>query len=663
MQHLITQTVEPLPAHKHLAGRRYTGRPSRALRRRMRVPERLSISQWAAKYRRVTSIDAHPGPWDATEVPHLTKIMDTISLPYVREVYMCMPERGGKTQVLLNTMGWILDQGSKSGNIFWLMPTESEAKKAMGERIIPVLKAKDEFGRPGRLARYLSDYDDDTKRGTIRFNVGTRLFPAWSNSPASMASYFGRLNIGDEIDKFESSTREGTDALTLIRKRGRDNRTNTKNVFASTPGAARRIYTMAMHEAQQVWQFYLRCPACDALICPDETHLDISDDALASDVEINGCDIACPQCGSIIDEARRHSAYQSGTWLCIQGPDIARPATVGFRMSAYCLSRIPLSEIAAAWIRAQNGGIVQKIAYYNGYRVQDYDPPRATSDWRDVLQLCDERPRDLVPNSTAALILQVDTQQDGFYYEVVAAGYQTRGGTVSSYLVRKGYLLHFDDLLDLAARIWYSADGTEYKVCSALIDSGGGRKAGMPAKHSRTKEVYEFCRRNPIFRPIKGKPRRDTAIKYSKIDVWPGTSKPIPGGLQLIVLDVHFFKDALASAMHVTPGDPGSFVLYSGYTEHQLEAPNPDIDPENELVDYAKHLCAEYRDELGNWEHDKTAGRNDYHDCATYRMAHIEILRQGGVLIPPQEKVQRVQPKPQESADIRQRPKWFKNRR
>jgi hypothetical protein len=42
-----------------------------------------------------------------------------------------------------------------------------------------------------------------------------------------MASFFGKLNIGDEIDKFEKTTREGTDALTMIRKRGRDDRSRT----------------------------------------------------------------------------------------------------------------------------------------------------------------------------------------------------------------------------------------------------------------------------------------------------------------------------------------------------------------------------------------------------------------------------------------------------
>ena len=80
------------------------------------------------------------------------------------------------------------------------------------------------------------------------------------------------------------------------------------------------------------------------------------------------------------------------------------------------------------------------------------------------------------------------------------------------------------------------------------------------------------------------------------------------------------------------PDDPGAFVLYSGYTRQQLENPLEGISPDNELIDYAKHLCSEYKNELGLWEHDRKAGRNDYHDCATYRMYHIELLTQWGVL-------------------------------
>jgi hypothetical protein len=71
----------------------------------------------------------------------------------------------------------------------------------MGERIIPVFRARGADGKPGRIAKYLSGYADDTNRGMVRFNHGIRMFVAWANSPGSMASYFGRINIADETDK------------------------------------------------------------------------------------------------------------------------------------------------------------------------------------------------------------------------------------------------------------------------------------------------------------------------------------------------------------------------------------------------------------------------------------------------------------------------------
>ena len=635
MSQLFATKLKPMPGFEHLAGQCFSGRASRALRRRLRTPETITLSQWAERYRRVTEIDSHPGPWRNEMMPHLVKIMDTVSLPYVREVYMCMPERAGKTQVLVNAAGKKVSDGSKSGNIFWLMPTEAEAKKAMINRIIPVFKAKNDHGKPGYLSRFLSKYDDDTKQGAIRFNTGVRLFPAWANSPASMAAYFGALNIGDEIDKFDKATKEGTDAITLIRKRGRDDKSRSQNIFASTPGARRQIFSLATEEAQQVWQHCLRCPECGELINPTDEHLDYPNGSTAADIELNGCELACPANGCILDEEQREQGYRSGAWVCIKGADIKRPETVGFHMSAYVLPRVPLAEIGAAFIRAENGGIVEKTAYANGYKVEDYDPPKATDNYKDVLALCDDRPRDMVPDNTACLILNVDSQMNGFYTEVAAVEYQVGEQSISSHLVHKGYVLTFADLEALVDRVWLDSTGKQYQICSALIDSGGGRKAGAPPKHSRTKEVYEFCKRNPMFAPLKGTGRKDTPVSTTKLERWPNSDKPIPGGLILIKLDVHYYKDCLASAMSVPAGEPGSFNLYSGYTQQQIEHPVAGITPENGLTDYAKHLCAEFRNELGMWEHDKKAGRNDYHDIATYRMYHIERVRAWGLLVLP----------------------------
>lgn len=658
---LIQQTTQAIPAFPSVNGH-YQGRPSRALRRRMRTPEKLTVAEWARKrdasgstYRRVTGIDSDPGDWDESKLPHTVEIMETISLPYAREVYICMPERGGKTQILLNAGGNKVDQGSKSGNIFWLMPTEAEAKKAMAERIIPMLKAKDNLGRPGRLSRYLSKYDDDTKRGTIRFNHGIRLFPAWSNSPTSMASYFGALNIADEIDKFETATKEGSDALTLLRKRGRDDRSRSKLLAASTPGKQKKIYALAKEEAQQVKEYHLRCPDCDELIIPDETNLTIQDNATVAEVEENGSDISCPECGGIMDETARKQAYLSGRWVITKGAEIKRPETFGRHMTAFVLPMVPLKEIAVAYIKSRGTKLSDKVAFANGYKVCNYEPTKATEDYKDILGLCDDRPRDVVPGGTAALGLVVDTQQKGFYYEVSAMSYANEEGQITSHLVSHGYLLEFADLISLIERTWRSADGKEYKIPVGLIDSGGKRKAGMAPKHSRTKEVYEFCIKNPRFRPLKGRERTDTPVKYTNLTRWPGTNKPMPGGLQLIVLDVHYYKDDLAGRLQVNPEDPGAFVLYSGYTAKQIEQmKEPGFeDIPNGLTDYAKHLCSEYRDELGNWQHDRKAGRNDFRDTATYRMYLIDLFLQSGMLTKPRPHKAKTEKKQKTKQDYR----------
>jgi len=620
-----------LPAHLRAAcsGQVVEFSFHRSLKKAMEVPEDISISDYAEKYRRVTPIDAHPGPWRNELIPHAKKIMDLIGLPSVRTVCLCMTERGGKTNILLNTAMYKIDRGFESGNVFWLMPSEEKAKEEVGDRIIPVLKASP------RSARLLSSYADDTTRKKIKFKNGTGLKPAWAGSPGSVAGWFGKLNIADEIDKMDTKgVGKETDILTLFEKRGRDD-DSSMLIYASTP-AQGFIYKKTM-ACQQVWSRTAKCPHCDEQIRMSPDGFVIPADAREEDIKNGTVKLAysCNACGADWDEQDRKSSYVNGRDVAIKGGEISAPVSIGYHLPAWYLPQIKMSEICAAKAKAEIGDTAAKIAWANGYAVENYDPPKAAADHKVLLSLCDDRPRDLVPTGSACLALQVDTQQSGFYYELAAIAYGDAG---TSHLVSKGFLLNFADLLTLSARTWTDAEQREYRIQSALIDSGGTRKAGMPPKHSRTKEVYEFCKANPMFIPVKGTGRKDTPVKYTTLDRWPGTSKPIPGGLILVTLDVHYFKDELARRIAINPEDPGAFVLYSGYTQGQLEQQQKgSLLLANDLEDYAKHLCAEYRNELGIWEHDKSAGRNDYADCATYRMYHIELLKQQGRLNMPRE--------------------------
>ena len=60
-------------------------------------------------------------------------------------------------------------------------------------------------------------------------------------------------------------------------------------------------------------------------------------------------------------------------------------------------------------------------------------------------------------------------------------------------------------------------------------------------------------------------------MTISNQEFWPGTNKPIPGGLKLYNLDTHAHKDILADKLKIDITDSGAFVLHSGYSSHQQE--------------------------------------------------------------------------------------------
>lgn len=480
--HLITPTIRPIAPFAHLAGRTVTTRPSRALRRRMRTPEPLTISQWADKYRRVTEIDAKPGAWRSELVPHAVPIMDDIARPWVRQVWICLPERGAKTQILLNTVCWGIDQGSAAGNIFWLMPTEHDARKAMGERVIPVFRAKDDHGRPGRIARYLSHAADDTSRGAIRFNHGIRLFPAWANSPGSMAAYFGRINIADECDKFPERTSEGSDPITLFLKRARDDRHRSKYVFASTP-AGRFIYK-GTRACAQVKTWSMRCPDCGELVTPGEEHLVIPEGTTVENVQRADLGLTCPACGTIWNEERRAIAYHGGREKIVTGAENPRPESIGWHVPAWIFPVIPLTEIVAAYLRAQEVDISARVAWANGYRVEDYEANDAEAP--DLAGLMDraESYAPVVPMAAGLLTAGVDVQGDRLEIEVVAWGVGAESWGIDYRQIWGDTSLPavWDELDSYLLQRFRHESGEELPIERVFIDSG-----------FRSHHVYRFC--------------------------------------------------------------------------------------------------------------------------------------------------------------------------
>lgn len=648
--------AQPLPEffpetlRRACTGKRIRFDLPKSVRERMQVPEDITVSEWAERYRMVTAIDAQPGRWRQELVPHTKKLMDLIGLPWVREVWLCMVERAGKTQILLNAACRQIDRGIDSGNVFWLMPSEAEARKALGERIVPVLKASP------RMARLLSRYADDTTRSLVRFKHGPRLIPAWANSPSSLSSFFGRLCIGDEVDKCTELTGNETDPITLLKKRGRDI-DDSKFLFASTP-AGKYIYKNTL-ACQQVYAYESRCPACGEFVVMDEEHFILPEGADVESIKHGRHTVtyACNACGVEWNEADRAAAYHAGRWRAIKGADIDRPVSIGALLPAWPLPNIPMSEIGAAIARAKSGDLAAKRDLAHGYGARDHEEEHKERQEDAILRLCDARPSGVPPTWTDALEISIDTQDNGFWYRIRAWQYRT----LQSALVQAGYVESFDALDTLIYQSTYAdAEGREHHIQAGIIDSAG----------HRTSDVYDWCRR-PGSRVLAAKGaqgRKTQPVTVSKIDHYPGTNKAIPGGLRLYHIDTHFHKDALAQKLSIEPGDPGCFWLHSGFSAGQLTEMqrDPTLRPPHGLESYAKQMCAEYRDEQGWWQ--CASGKaNHLWDCESNGMALVMYLGwQNRVSDRPDAKPvarQGLQPKtPDADAPGRGLPSWFFNR-
>jgi len=284
-----------------------------------------------------------------------------------------------------------------------------------------------------------------------------------------------------------------------------------------------------------------------------------------------------------------------------------RPASIGFILPSWISYQVSLSEVAHDFLRSQD----KELAPEDRFKAyQDFQNKHRALPWRveqhsrpvaAILALRDERPAGLVPGGglVAGLVAGVDTQDNGWYFDIWAIGW---GFTREMWRIYGGFV----DSAAALDKVLFSdsykdAAGLYYPVHLAVIDSGG----------HRTDDVYDYARarqgRVIAYKGASG--RRNTPLTWSKVDTYPGTSRAIPGGLRLLIADSGHYKDRLAAKLGVAPEDPGAMHLH-GETDEE----------------YALHYTAEHLDEHNNWVC-KTGRANHYWDCTVLAVIAASVLR------------------------------------
>ena len=102
-------------------------------------PSNLSVSQWSDSYRKLSSeSSAEAGQWRTDRVPFQREIMEVINDPNVEEITFLKSSQVGATEILLNTIGYYIDQ--EPSTILCLQPTLTMAQAFSKDRLAPMLR-------------------------------------------------------------------------------------------------------------------------------------------------------------------------------------------------------------------------------------------------------------------------------------------------------------------------------------------------------------------------------------------------------------------------------------------------------------------------------------------------------------------------------------------
>lgn len=565
-----------------------------------KLPKKITVSEWADAHRVLPESSAEPGRWRTSRTPYLKGPMDALNDPHVREITLMMSTQVGKTETMLNMVGYIADEDP--GPTAWLGAKEQDVKDFCVERLQPIFNLSSEL-----LSKLSKNKDEINKKGIALDNM--RLHVVWAGSPAGLASRAIKYILADEVDKYPPYSGRESDPIELISERTRTFWSH-KKVKCSTP-TTKRGYIYKEYEKSDKRKYYMPCPYCGeyqtfAWGCVKFPKNERDPDV----IKMNRLAwYECPHCGEKITDSMKQRMLENGIWVP-GGGKIDKNGKVsgikkksihaGFWLNALYSPWLTFSDVAAKFLSVKDEPS-KLMNFVNSWLAEVWEEKAKEIKKDHVKKKVAKYVKGVVPDSVLVLTAAVDVQKLGFYYVIRGWGYDKK-----SWLIRADKAYSWEEVaLNIFNTFYSKADESSLPVRLVFVDTG-----------YKTHEAYDFCRLFPDRAiPVKG---RDTLngemFKDKKLDRYPN-GQPMPGGLILTHLDNEFFKDKLHGMIHADD------------QWHLYKSPSDE---------YFRHMVGEHKVPIRdkktgtvkseNWE--KT-GQNvsvDYWDCEVYATAAAQRL-------------------------------------
>lgn len=570
----------------------------RAFFRELAPPPQLTVSQWADERRMLSAeSSAEPGGWNTDRAPFQRAMMDAFNDPNVYSVVLMTSAQVGKTELVLNVLGYIMDVDA--GPVLVVQPTLAMAEAFSKDRLDPMIRDTPVLAAKMKLRRR-----DASTTILHKSFPGGHITLAGANSPASLASRPIRFVLCDEVDRWEKGIGDEGDPLTLARKRS-NNFWNAKWATVSTPTIKGYSTIESEYDASDRRRCFLACPHCGHRHELEFRHLHWKEGLPET------AHFACPECACEIDEAGRQQMLSDPEWRATAPFD----GVAGFFVwEAYSPWR-RMADIVSDFLVAKRSSETLQV-FVNTTLGETWEPTEEQAD-SSTLVARREPYAAQVPAGALCLVMSVDTQDDRLEAAVWGYGAGDECWVVDHRVIQGDPQRPepWQELDELRRASYQHESGELMPVSATAIDTAGHRTNYVydyvgPRRHER---VFAIIGRDGRSRPIVSAPTKQR-------------SGDEPRKVPLYTVGTDTCKAILRSRLAVTGPGPG-------YIHLPLQHQKPDltfmfgVDEEFIAQLLAEKEITKHKNGVPYKVWIKTRSRNEATDLYNYGLAALQLVR------------------------------------
>jgi phage terminase large subunit GpA-like protein len=464
----------------------------------LRPEPRLTVSEWADKYRVLTSqAAAEPGPYRTNRTPYLKEPMDKLSaIDPVQEVVVKKAAQVGFTELGNNWIGYIIHNAP--GPILAVQPTEDMMKRNSKTRIAPMIEAT-----PALRERIKSNRSRDSGNTVAQKEFpGGVLIMTGANSATALRSMPARFIMLDETDAYPADLDGEGSPIDLAQKRA-STFSNKKILKISTPTTESTSVIDREFLTTDQRFYHVPCPHCSTAQILKFEQLRWEPG------KYDTVYYECEHCKEAIQERFKTEMLENGEWIAT-APNNASHKKVGYHLSAMYspFGWKSWAEIVEEWELAQ-GNDPKLKTFVNTVLGDTWKEKTDAPEWEKLYERAEIYDVNKPSKEVVFITAGVDVQSDRLEVEVVGWLKGKRSIQVD-YRVLMGDTAKkevWDQLADIVNETWVREDGALLGCRLMCVDSG-----------YNTSHVYNFTKKYTTIRviPVKGQEKLEMLFSAPK---------------------------------------------------------------------------------------------------------------------------------------------------